>query len=166
MIELISHRSSSSPSSHCHQILHHEVEKPIHRAAGGTLRETWGILILESIHVNRYEQIQVNSTCTLDSCTFQRFMTSPLLEKKTCLASTCLSSATNANWFMASKGCRLGFLLIHLKGWIKPSQLLWTGFPPSTVNRSASCVLSTTLRQVPGTTSFRLVIAVLVPWTV
>lgn len=82
MIELISHRSSSSPSSHCHQILHHEVEKPIHRAAGGTLRETWGILILESIHVNRYEQIQVNSTCTLDSCTFQRFMTSPLLEKK------------------------------------------------------------------------------------
>ena len=46
------------------------------------------------------------------------------------------------------KGCRLGFVLIHLKG-CEPSQLLWTGFPPSTVKRSASCVLSTTLRQVP-----------------
>ena len=43
---------------------------------------------------------------------FPKIYEFPAAEEKTCLASTCLSSATNANWFMASKGLSAG-----IPGW-------------------------------------------------
>ena len=43
---------------------------------------------------------------------FPKIYDFPAAEEKTCLASTCLSSATNANWFMASKGLSAG-----IPGW-------------------------------------------------
>ena len=69
-----------------HQVMHTKfsITKLTNQFTGqrvGHFLGNMGILVLESIHVNPYEQIQVNSTCTLNSCTFQRFVTSPLTSR-------------------------------------------------------------------------------------